>query len=305
MSLSSVRGTRAALALTAAAVLALAGCTTDAEEPEASGERGQEASLDADEEIVALVPAEVRDRGVLVIGTDPPYAPNQFTDERGEIVGFDIDVMTATAQLMGLRAEFRASDFEEIIPAVEDGSLDTGASSFTVNDERLRTVDFVTYFEAGIQWASAAGTDVDPDDACGLSVAVKRATVSDLEDVPARSAACTDAGRPAIATVRFDSQDEATRAAALGRVDAISADSPVSAYAVRQSMGKMQLVGDVVDAAPYGWPVRKGSELAVALQSAADRLIETGDLEKLARNWGVENGLIDSAELREGRGTDG
>ena len=42
--------------------------------------------------------------------------------------------------------------------------MDMGASSFTVNDERLQTVDFVTYFEAGIQWASAAGTDVDPDE---------------------------------------------------------------------------------------------------------------------------------------------
>ncbi|MBB1031279.1 ABC transporter substrate-binding protein [Dietzia sp. SLG310A2-38A2] len=300
MTLTSRRGLRAALALTATAALALTGCTTNTEGPEDSGEPRQEVSLEADDEIAALVPAEIREKGVLVIGTNPPYAPNEFKNEQGEIVGFDIDVMTAAAELMGLRAEFRESDFEKIIPAIEGGTMDMGASSFTVNDERLQTVDFVTYFEAGIQWASAAGTDVDPDDACGLSVAVQRTTVSDQEDVPARSEACVAAGNPAIEKVQFDSQDEASTAVALGKVDAMSADSPVSAYAVKQSEGKMQLAGDVFDSAPYGWPVRKGSELAAALEAAADKLIETGDFEKIAQNWGLEDGLIDDAEIRKG-----
>lgn len=300
MTLTSRRGLRAAMALTATAALALTGCTTNTEGPQDSGEPREEVSLEADEEIAALVPDEIREKGVIVIGTNPPYAPNEFKNERGEIVGFDIDVMTAAAQLMGLRAEFRESDFEKIIPAIEGGTMDMGASSFTVNDERLQTVDFVTYFEAGIQWASAAGNDIDPDDACGLNVAVQRTTVSDQEDVPARSEACVADGKPAIEKVQFDSQDEASTAVALGKVDAMSADSPISAYAVKQSEGKMQLAGDVFDSAPYGWPVRKDSELAAALEAAADKLIETGDFEKIARNWGVQDGLIDDAEIQKG-----
>ncbi|MEW1936903.1 ABC transporter substrate-binding protein [Dietzia maris] len=300
MTITSRRGLRAAMALTATAALALTGCTTNTEGPQDSGEPRDEVSLETDEEIAALVPAEIRDKGVIVIGTNPPYAPNEFKNESGEIVGFDIDVMTAAAQLMGLRAEFRESDFEKIIPAIEGGTMDMGASSFTVNDERLQTVDFVTYFEAGIQWAAAAGNDVDPDDACGLNVAVQRTTVSDQEDVPARSEACVAAGKPAIEKVQFDSQDEASTAVALGKVDAMSADSPISAYAVKQSEGKMQLVGDVFDSAPYGWPVRKDSELAAALEAGADKLIETGDFETIAQNWGLEAGLIDDAEIRKG-----
>lgn len=300
MTLTPRRGLRAVLALTATAALALTGCTTNTEGPEDSGEPRQEVALQADEEIAALVPADIRDKGVIVVGTNPPYAPNEFKNEKGEIVGFDIDVVNAAAQLMGLTAEFRESDFEKIIPAIEGGTMDMGASSFTVNEERLQTVDFVTYFEAGIQWASAVGTDVDPDNACGLSVAVQRTTVSDQEDVPARSKACTDAGKPAIEKVQFDSQDEASTAVALGKVDAMSADSPISAYAVKQSDGKMQLAGDVFDSAPYGWPVRKDADLAVALAAAANKLIETGDFEKIAQNWGLESGLIDRAEIRKG-----
>lgn len=300
MTLTSRRGLRAALALTATAALTLTGCTTNTEGPQNSGEPKDEVSLETDDEIAALVPAEIRDAGVLVIGSNPPYSPNEFKDQNGEIIGFDVDVMTAAAQLMGLRAEFRESDFEKIIPAIEGRTMDMGASSFTVNDERLETVDFVTYFEAGIQWASAAGSEVDPDDACGLSVAVQRTTVSDQEDVPARSKACTDAGKPAIEKVQFDSQDEASTAVALGKVDAMSADSPVSAYAVKQSEGKMQLAGEVFDSLPYGWPVLKNSELAVALEAAADKLIETGDFEKIAKNWGVQDGVLDDSEILKG-----
>lgn len=299
MTLTSRRGLRAILALSATAALALTGCTTNTEGPEDSGEPREEVTVEVDDEIAALVPADLRERGVLVIGTNTPYAPNEFKNENGEIVGFDIDVMDAVAAVMGLEADFRESDFEKIIPAIEGGTMDMGASSFTVNAERLETVDFVTYFEAGIQWASAAGNDVDPDDACGLSVAVQRTTVSDQEDVPARSEACVAAGKPPIDKVQFDTQDEASTAVALGKVNAMSADSPISAYAVKQSGGKMQLVGEVFDSAPYGWPVRKGNELAVALEAAANKLIESGDFETIATNWGVENGLISQSEIRE------
>lgn len=299
MSLTSRRGLRAILASTATAALVLTGCTTNTEGPEDTGEPRQEVTVETDDEIAALVPADLRERGTIVIGTNTPYAPNEFKDENGEIVGFDIDVMDAVATVMGLEAEFRESDFEKIIPAIEGGTMDLGASSFTVNDERLQTVDFVTYFEAGIQWASAAGNEVDPDDACGLRVAVQRTTISDQEDVPARSEACVAAGKPEIIKVQFDTQDEASTAVALGKVDAMSADSPISAYAVKQSDGKMQLVGDVFDSAPYGWPVRKGSELSAALEAAANKLIESGAFEQIATNWGVENGLISQAEIRE------
>ena len=299
MTLTSRRGLRAILAMSATAAIALTGCTTNTEGPEDSSEPREEVTVEVDDEIAALVPAELRERGVLVIGTNTPYAPNEFKNENGEIVGFDIDVMDAVAAVMGLEADFRESDFEKIIPAIEGGTMDMGASSFTVNAERLETVDFVTYFEAGIQWAAAAGSDVDPDDACGLSVAVQRTTVSDQEDVPARSEACVAAGKPPIEKVQFDTQDEASTAVALGKVDAMSADSPISAYAVKQSDGKMQLVGEVFDSAPYGWPVRKGNELAVALEAAANKLIESGDFETIATNWGVENGMISQSEIRK------
>ena len=65
-------------------------------------------------------------------------------------------------------------------------------------------------------------------------------------------------GKPPIEIVQFDGQDAATNAVVLGQADAVSADSPVILYAIKQSNGKLEQAGEIFDSAPYGWPVAKG-----------------------------------------------
>jgi polar amino acid transport system substrate-binding protein len=73
----------------------------------------------------------------------------------------------------------------------------------------------------------------------------------------------------------------------------MSADSPVTSYAIKQSNGKLEQAGEIFDSAPYGWPVAKGSPLAQSLLQALQHLIETGAYKQIATNWGVEQGMID------------
>ena len=107
--------------------------------------------------IAALVPADIKSTGRLVVGVNVPYAPNEFKNSAGEIVGFDVDLMNAVARTMGLETEFRETTFEAIIPAVQNGEFNVGMSSFTDTAEREELVDFVTYFEAGTLWAQRTG----------------------------------------------------------------------------------------------------------------------------------------------------
>ena len=79
----------------------------------------------------------------------------------------------------------------------------------------------------------------------------------------------------------------------IGQVDAMSADSPVTLYAIKQSNGKLTQAGEIADAAPYGWPVEKGSPLAQSLQKALEHLIQSGAYKQIATNWSVEKGMID------------
>jgi polar amino acid transport system substrate-binding protein len=121
---------------------------------------------------------------------------------------------------------------------------------------------------------------------------VQATTTEETDELPAKSKACTDAGKPAIDIIKFDGQDAATNAVVLGHADAMSADSPVTAYAIKQSNGRLEAAGEIFDSAPYGWAVAKGSPLAESLQKALEQLIQTGEYRTILTNWGVESGAI-------------
>ena len=76
----------------------------------------------------------------------------------------------------------------------------------------------------------------------------------------------------------------------LGQVDAMSADSPVTLYAISKTDDKLQTAGDAFEVAPYGMPVAKGSEFTPALQAALQTLIDDGTYKAILDKWGVEAG---------------
>ncbi len=284
---------RMAAVFAAAGALTLSGCSSSSEAPSEEGSPTAAAPAEKVDAIANTVPEAIKSTGTLVVGVNIPYAPNEFKDPEGKIVGFDVDLMNAIAGTLGLTPEYREADFAKIIPSIQGGTFNVGMSSFTDSKEREAQVDFVTYFSAGTLWAQPAGGDVDPENACGKKVAVQATTVQETEELPARSKKCTDAGQPAIEIVPFDGQDAATNAVVLGQADAMSADSPVTLYAIKQTNGKLEQAGEVFDSAPYGWPVEKGSPLAQSLVQALEHLIETGKYKEIAANWGLEEGMID------------
>ena len=96
-----------------------------------------------------------------------------------------------------------------------------------------------------------------------------------------------------IEKVVYVSQDDLTAALIAGEVDAMSADSPATGFAVKTSGGALEPAGEVFDSAPYGWPVKKGSPLAQSLLQALQHLMDSGTYKTIATNWGVEKGMID------------
>lgn len=282
---------RAATVFTVAGVLAVSGCSSKHEEHHDTTPAAP--SAEKVDTIANTVPEAIKSSGKLIVGVNIPYKPNEFKDPSGKLVGFDVDLMNAIAATLGLEAEYREADFAKIIPSIQGDTFNVGMSSFTDTKEREQAVDFVTYFSAGILWAQRPGEPIDPNNACGKKVAVQATTTEDTEELPAKSKACTDAGKPPIDIVKFDSQDAATNAVVVGQVDAMSADSPVTAYAIKGTNGKLEAAGEIFGSAPYGWPVKKGSPLGQSLKQALEHLIQNGTYKTIATNWGVETGMID------------
>lgn len=274
------------------ATLALAGCVTNTEQSTPEG--WKEITPEAVPEIAAMVDDA---DGVLTVGTNPPFAPFEFKDDQGNIVGVEMDLARAMASVMDLDFRPVEQDFSLILPAVQAGQVDMGVSGFTDTEERREQFDFVNYLYAGIQWAKRTDSDIEvnPDNPCGLIVSVQRTTVSDTDDVAPKKEACGGD----LEVLPYDTSDNAALAVMMGRSQAFSADSPVTAWAVERSDGKMELVGELFDAAPYGMAVPKDSELGPAAAAALQHLIDTGVYAEILAQWGMTEGLVDEAMINE------
>ena len=275
--------------------LALSACGSSSLSTPATSGSTPAASQAADPALVAKLPAKIKSAGQIVVGTDATYAPNEFLNADGKTVqGMDVDLFNAVMQKFGVKVVWQPAGFDTIIAGVDSSKYDIGVSSFTINADRLKQANMVSYFNAGTQWATTPGNPkkVNPASPCGLKVAVQKGTVQATDDMPPKVKACAASGKPVDLQI-YAGQDTATAAVANGKADAMLADSPVVAYAIKQSAGKIVAVGDVYDAAPYGYVLKKAdTAFAQAIADALKALDTSGAYKKVLGNWGNEAGAI-------------
>ncbi|MGY4683209.1 ABC transporter substrate-binding protein [Micromonospora aurantiaca (nom. illeg.)] len=288
-------GRRAALGVAGAAVLLLSLAACGEEESTTQPGDGPSVSSSVDAALAAKVPDAIKSDGKIVVGTDSTYAPAEFLDNDGKtVIGFDVELFTAVAAKLGLKAEFVSAPFGDIINGVNSGKYEAGVSSFTINDERKGQANMVSYFQVGTQWVTKKGNPagIALDNACGKKIAVQKDTVQ-VEDIQKRSKACTDAGKPAITIDQFPGQDAATAAVVSGKDDAMLADYPVGVYAVTQSNDALELLDKQYEAAPYGYVLAKEqTQLAEAVRDATKAVIADGSYKQVLDKWKVGDGAI-------------
>ncbi|MGW7363133.1 ABC transporter substrate-binding protein [Streptomyces sp. NPDC054841] len=251
----------------------------------------------ADAKLAAMVPAHLRKAGKVVVATDASYAPMEYKEADGRIVGVDIDLGKAIAAKLGLEADFQDAKFDAIIGGIQAKKYDMSISSFTDTKEREKSVDMVTYFSAGLAIAVKKGNpnNIDPAQLCGVKVAVQTGTVSADEIKDVRNPKCKAEGKPPIPGDghRFELQTDVTTALVAGRDDAMISDSSVVAYAVKQSGGQIEQLGKPYAVDPSGIVLPKGDgRLTEAVQGAVQALIDDGTYTKILTKWGVQSGAV-------------
>jgi len=287
------------VAIGAAVLMSVTACGGDDETT--TGQTAQALpSISADPALAAKVPDAIKSDGKITVGTDATYAPAEFLDPDGKtVIGYDVDLFKAVAARLGLTTEWQQSTFGDIIPGVGTGKYEAGVSSFTINPERLQQVNMTSYYSAGTQWATQKGNPngVSVEEPCGKKVAVQKNTVQ-ADDVTTRSEACTKAGKPAVTIDQFPGQDTVANSVASGKDDAMLADSPVTAYAVKQTSGQLETLGDIYDSAPYGYVTAKAqTQFAEALRAAVQSLMDDGNYLKILEAWGVQGGAIKTSQV--------
>jgi polar amino acid transport system substrate-binding protein len=293
---------RRTLVLSGVLVLAAAGCGSNSLEGDSStspssapSSAQSSAPSSAGPDLSGSLPPKIKAAGKIVVGTDATYRPNEFLQGGKTVVGMDVDLFNAVAQKFGVTVEWQPANFDTIITGVQGGKYDVGVSSFTINDKRKQQVNMVSYFNAGTLWATAKGNPkgVNPDDACGKTVAVQKGTTQLDDDMPKRQAKCKSAGKPEIKLVVREKQDQATADLVSGKADAMLADSPVVLDAIKQTGGKLDQVGEIYDAAPYGYVVPKAeTAFAQALVQALQSLNTDGTYKSTLQKWNNDSGAI-------------
>ncbi|MBQ0995828.1 ABC transporter substrate-binding protein [Streptomyces sp. RK62] len=262
------------------------------------------------------LPQAIRDKGVIKVGSDIAYAPVEFKDDSGKTVGIDPDLAAAMGKQLGVTFQFENGTFDSLITGLRSKRYDIAMSAMTDTKDRQEGidsdtgkkvgegVDFVDYFTAGVSIYTQKGKNTDIktwSDLCGKKIVVQRGTVS--EDL-AKAEAKKCSGGKTITIEAFDNDQQAQTRLRSGGAAAGSSDFPVAAYAVKTSGGgnDFQLVGEQVEAAPYGIAVAKtNTQLRDALKAALDAIIDNGEYDKIIKKWGVEDGAVKEATINGGK----
>jgi polar amino acid transport system substrate-binding protein len=198
---------------------------------------------------------------VLVVGTDAAYAPFESQNDKGEIVGFDIEVVQAAAKKAGLEVKFVNTPWEGIFNALNQGDRDLLVSAITITEERKGTMDFSKpYFDAQQLIAVKEGSKVAKfDDLKKLKVGVQTGTTGDEVVTKLQ-------GKNSANIKRFESTPLALKELESGGLDAVVADNGVVIHHVANNPGqKFKTVADkAFQPEQYGIAVKKGNTALLA-----------------------------------------
>ncbi|MGW0611165.1 ABC transporter substrate-binding protein [Streptomyces sp. NPDC002788] len=317
MTASSTRRTTAARSrLAAVGAIAVAGTLMLTGCGDQTKDSGSESDTAASAPLADKLPQAIRDKGVIKVGSDIAYAPVEFKDSSGKTVGIDPDLAAAMGKQLGVDFQFENGTFDTLITGLRSKRYDIAMSAMTDTKDRQEGidsdtgkkvgegVDFVDYFTAGVSIYTKKGDDQGIktwSDLCGKKIVLQRGTVS--EDLAKAESKKCPAGKK-IAIEPFDNDQQAQTRLRAGGADAGSSDFPVAAYAVKTSGGgkDFQLVGEQVEAAPYGIAVAKNqTQLRDALKAALDAVIANGEYEKIMKKWGVTDGAVKEATINGGK----
>jgi polar amino acid transport system substrate-binding protein len=215
--------------------------------------------------------------GTLLVGTDTPFPPFEI-GQPPNISGYDIDVMNAVAEQLGLTPEYQDTSFDTIFRDVASGQFDIAAAASTITPGRQKTVDFSDpYYEAQQALLVPEGSDIaSVDDLSGKIVGAQDGTTGETYANDE-----TDASE-----VRgFPEGPDATSALITGQVEAVIIDQPVAVDAV-EKQGGVEIAQEIPTHELYGYAMSKDNpDLVEAVNQALQALKDDGTIADLYQQY--------------------
>ena len=217
----------------------------------------------------------------LVVGSDTTYPPFESVNQEGEIVGFDVDVVSAICERINCVAEFRTTAWDGIFPALANGEFDMVASGVSITPERDEIVDFTEPYHEVTQ---AIAVRVEDEDL----------TLEDFTEGELILGAQTGTTNAATAEqlvgrerVRlYDTFNTAVQALLNGDVDGVDIDDTAADAFVQRYAGELVVnIREVESGDELGLVVQEGDPLVDALNAGLAEIKADGTLDALVEKW--------------------
>jgi polar amino acid transport system substrate-binding protein len=223
--------------------------------------------------------------GTLLFCSDITYPPEEFY-QGAKAVGSDIDIGTAVARKLGLKADFQNTGFDGIIAALLSKKCDAIISGMNDTPAREKQVAFVDYLSVGQSLMVAKGNPQKIrtlTDLSGKAVSVEVGTTN-KDFLDAESKKLKAAGKKTIDVVTFPKDTDAANALKTNKVDAYFGDSPVVAYYIARDKS-FAFAGSPINPIPVGIAMRKGDKLEGEIRKAVKALYANGTMKKILAKW--------------------
>jgi polar amino acid transport system substrate-binding protein len=192
-----------------------------------------------------------------VVCSDIPWDPFEMVTAGGEFFGFDLDVMRALAVIEGYQIEIQNLAFDSIIPAVQAGKCDIGASGFTITAEREKSVDFSNPYwlsnQAVIIRQDSGWTTLDEVFCCSHKIGAQRGTTGAawVEENLINKGVDVE-------LVLYETYPLAVLDLVNGRIDAVVQDEPASQQSIRAYPNVLTIAGIIETNEYFGFNVAEG-----------------------------------------------
>ncbi|HVO90971.1 MAG TPA: ABC transporter substrate-binding protein [Casimicrobiaceae bacterium] len=245
-----------------------------------------------DEAARAMLPDDIKQKGVLVAAMPLDFEPFNYLDEKNEQTGLDVDMFRAVAETLGLKPEIQRIGFASMIPAVSGGRVDVAMSAMGILPARLPLVSFVRYghFSNGLVVRKGNPTNVRNDDACGHTIAVEKGT-QPLFVWQKKSEECVAANKPKIELAVFEGKGPQVLAVESGRAEAAGVGFATAIVAAKHSNGKLEAApGGPVPGATVECGIafnKDRAKLGQAMEAALKTLVANGTYDKIFEKWAL------------------
>jgi polar amino acid transport system substrate-binding protein len=234
------------------------------------------------------LPAEIRNSGVIVDGTDPTVPPyDSYAPDSHTLIGIDPDLLTAMGQILGVRISFQEAQFSELIPGLTGGRFQVAWADAGDRASREKQVDLLDYsrtLSTFLVRANGGPNIATLLDACGKSAALEEGD-AEANYLGALSKRCTAAGKPVISISLYPDLNEAILAVRSGRDQMVVADPLTLDLAVQASNGFFKTEGPSLFSVDTAAMFPKGSSLEAPMLAALKILVKNGTYTSIFRKW--------------------